>query len=615
MLDGNGQAGGAAVPVWAMTQGCARMAGMDRAIIEASGLFNRSWYGTAYRAMLGPDADPLEHFLETGAARDCRPNPLFDVAYYRRQAAALRAGDNPLVHYIVTGSGLNLNPSSVFDSVWYRKHGSFGAQKSPQTLLGHFLHVGRYCGLRPNAFYDDGYYRSAYPDVVAAGCDPLYHFEMWGEAEGRHPAEGIAPASLQALADAEGITGDAGRRIAQLVARRPGTSFADLAAAATETQTQRLDRMRTSEGTDRSAILVIGHALGGGVRRFIDERIAVLVEDRDVLALAAAPGGFVLQYRTVAQTLDLFIPAVETGRLHDIIKDINLCAAEIHHTHGFKDLESLIEGLDIPIDLYLHDYYLVSPQPHLLGPDSRFVGDDLELHHAELERAAIVPGPLTVRSWQRSQRWLFERARQVIAPAHDVRRRIRTIYPELEISVIPHERDTLLKDSRARTPRVRARPGRPMTVALLGYLQTHKGIDVARAVFDLARRRGLDLTFVIIGYCDDVRELGPNVRVTGRYADRDLESILVDEAPDLVWYPAQCPETWSYTLTAALRLNLPVLCSDIGAFAERIAGVEHGRTFPWDAAPVAWLTCMVDQLSGLARDPGGRAADWDHARC
>jgi hypothetical protein len=119
-----------------MTQGCARMAGMDRAIIEASGLFDRSWYGTAYRAMLGPDADPLEHLLETGAARDCRPNPLFDVAYYRRQAAALRAGDNPLVHYIVTGSGLNLNPNSVFDSVWYRKHGSFGAQKSPQTLLG-----------------------------------------------------------------------------------------------------------------------------------------------------------------------------------------------------------------------------------------------------------------------------------------------------------------------------------------------------------------------------------------------------------------------------------------------------------------------------------------------
>ncbi|MBP1178307.1 hypothetical protein [Methylobacterium sp. PvR107] len=87
------------------------------------------------------------------------------------------------------------------------------------------------------------------------------------------------------------------------------------------------------------------------------------------------------------------------------------------------------------------------------------------------------------------------------------------------------------------------------------------------------------------------------------------------EAPDLVWYPAQCPETWSYTLTAALRLNLPVLCSDIGAFTERLAGVAHGRTFPWDAAPVAWLTCMVDQLRGIASDPGGPAADRDPAPC
>ncbi|MBV9252470.1 MAG: glycosyltransferase, partial [Acetobacteraceae bacterium] len=36
-------------------------------------------------------------------------------------------------------------------------------------------------------FFDAEWYRSRYPDIEAAGADPLYHFVTWGAAEGRDP--------------------------------------------------------------------------------------------------------------------------------------------------------------------------------------------------------------------------------------------------------------------------------------------------------------------------------------------------------------------------------------------------------------------------------------------
>ncbi|MCJ2126396.1 glycosyltransferase [Methylobacterium sp. J-077] len=451
--------------------------------------------------------------------------------------------------------------------------------------------------------FDDIHYQSLYPDVAAVGCDPLYHFEMWGSEEGRHPAQDVSPATLKVLAESLGIEDGTGNRVARIIERSPATSFADLALVAGRFASRKLEQILSADDGRRSAVLMISHNLGGGVSRFVEERAATLSPERPVLILMAVAGGAALHYRSQDRAIEFFIPVGQRHTLLRLLTDLQLSAIEIHHTYGFDDLSSLIEELTAPIDLYLHDYFLVSPQPHLLGLDRRYVGDDLELYHRDLERAAIIPNPGTVRFWQRSQRWIFERARRVIVPSNDVGNRVRRIYPELKLSVVPHESFSVSANGRRLGPTAPMNgTGHAMKVALLGYLQDHKGNKVARAVFDLARRRNLDLTFVIIGHCDDVANLGPNVRVTGRYADQALESLILAEAPDLAWFPAQCPETWSYTLTSALRLNLPVLCSDIGAFAERIVGFEHGRTFPWDASPIEWLTCITDQL-GAVVDP------------
>lgn len=43
---------------------------------------------------------------------------------------------------------------------------------------------------------------------------------------------------------------------------------------------------------------------------------------------------------------------------------------------------------------------------------------------------------------------------------------------------------------------------------------------------------------------------------------------------DLIWFPAQWPETYSYTLSACLLGGWPVVAPDLGAFAEKVKGTS-----------------------------------------
>ncbi len=73
---------------------------------------------------------------------------------------------------LMRGSGKRL-----FDRVYYG---------SGQGLL-HFLLSGAYEGRTPHPLFDTAFYLRKYPDVAAAGINPLVHYVRYGAAEGRKP--------------------------------------------------------------------------------------------------------------------------------------------------------------------------------------------------------------------------------------------------------------------------------------------------------------------------------------------------------------------------------------------------------------------------------------------
>ncbi len=125
-----------------------------------------------------------------------------------------------------------------------------------------------------------------------------------------------------------------------------------------------------------------------------------------------------------------------------------------------------------------------------------------------------------------------------------------------------------------------------MRVLVPGAISPAKGLDVLGACARDARERGLPLHFRVLGYV--ARSVGewPDLplSVSGEYREGDLDRLIALERGDAFFFPAQCPETYSYTLSAALATGLPIVATNLGALPERLAGRSNARIVRWDAA-------------------------------
>ncbi len=79
--------------------------------------------------------------------------------------------------------------SEYFDAGWYTKRYLAGGETEIEAAL-HYLLVGAAQGNDPGPRFSSGYYLGHHTDVAAAGANPLLHYVMYGESEGRK----IAPA-------------------------------------------------------------------------------------------------------------------------------------------------------------------------------------------------------------------------------------------------------------------------------------------------------------------------------------------------------------------------------------------------------------------------------------
>ena len=148
-------------------------------------------------------------------------------------------------------------------------------------------------------------------------------------------------------------------------------------------------------------------------------------------------------------------------------------------------------------------------------------------------------------------------------------------------------------------------------VLVLGAISREKGADVLEAVTEAMDDANIE--FHLLGYA--YRALSEKVVTHGPYVQEDVYELIDAIGPDVVWYPALWPETYSYTLSAALHQGLPVVVPDIGAFVERVSLRPLSVVQPWNSNTSDWCEFWSKILSDgelpssmpLTRDPSESA--------
>ena len=349
-------------------------------------------------------------------------------------------------------------------------------------------------------------------------------------------------------------------------------------------------------------ILMIAADLGGGVQHHIDEVIRRCRGRGHFLRLSGTDHGMALSVPELPGHPELALPAERAGELVALLQSMSLSRVHLHSLVGMDvDVAELVRHLAVPFDLTVHDYHTICPQTFLLpAADATYcAAPDMAGCNACIA-ARPSYGARDILTWRAEHAWQLRDADRVICPSSDVIKRLQRFGLDDRAVLAPHEPVTETNWNLRPAPR-RSK----LRVAVLGVLADRKGARHVAAVAEAADPEAIEI--VVIGTVEAgfSQSALDRLRVTGAYANTDLQGLIESVAPDVIWFPAIWPETFSYTLSAALAAGTPIVATSIGAFPERLSG--RPRTWLADATttPAGWHALFADVHVALSNADEG----------
>lgn len=362
-----------------------------------------------------------------------------------------------------------------------------------------------------------------------------------------------------------------------------------------------IDIARLAYRAQRRAILFIMHSLGGGTERHAQDLSRMLEADGTPVFFCRSHSedSRLVQIADPGTPETPNLPTFEIERDRDrfasFLRQIGIAHVHVHHLAGFSEIapdfiHATCTAVNVSYDVTLHDYLAICPRINLIDRSGIYCGEpDLSNCEMCIGRDGSPFGHPSVWAWRERYARLLNGARRVFVPDGDVARRMRRFMPGVTYVVRPHP-ELLLADGNA-PARSEWRRGkeslgrRSRRIAILGAVGPHKGAAMLLETARIAHRRSMPLEFIVIGYTDRDEELRamPNVSITGRYDEGEVLHRIAEVDADLGWFPAVCPETYSYTLSTAILARLYPVAFDLGAIASRIRDAGWGELMPLEA--------------------------------
>ena len=121
-------------------------------------------------------------------------------------------------------------------------------------------------------------------------------------------------------------------------------------------------------------------------------------------------------------------------------------------------------------------------------------------------------------------------------------------------------------------------------IGVLGEIGPHKGGAIVQALSEEIIRQDADTRISVIGTleadCD-----ATVVSETGPYDASSLVDMVEASGANIFLFPSIWPETFSYVIGELMQLDVPIVCFDMGAPAERLRRYPKGKSIPFSDAP------------------------------
>nr|WP_300998939.1 glycosyltransferase [Methanoculleus sp.] len=354
-------------------------------------------------------------------------------------------------------------------------------------------------------------------------------------------------------------------------------------------------RMRTWDPNGRKKkILFLLHTWGGGTEKHVRDLINALqdyifyvlqVEGTRVVLTEVNNGHeteYVFTMESPLKQFEFHNDEYEKILL-DIIDTFKINLIHIHHLIGHSfDINTVAKRRGIPLLYTVHDYYSVCPNINLLDCNFELCLGDNSIEKCDVclkKSKGLDPG--FIKKWRSHFDDFFESCEAIVCPSQSVSEILSMYYPNVrgKMTVIEHGIDEGAAD-RAGTNggSFETSQNDLFHIAYIGGLGPNKGRDLFYKLASAKEFKGR-VIWSIFGVSDLHSEPGyyarHNVHIYGLYNGfAELKTLIDKEGVNLILFPSLCPETYSYTLSEAWAMGIPVIVLGLGALKERVE--KHG---------------------------------------
>jgi len=236
-----------------------------------------------------------------------------------------------------------------------------------------------------------------------------------------------------------------------------------------------------------------------------------------------------------------------------------------------ETLSHLAREKNIPLVYLAHDYHCVCPRYNLIA-DGAYCQLDCARHRCAFNRILDWTRE-DIRAWRLSWGRFLRQCTEIRCFSESSREIIAAVYPDIgarQFTVAPHDMSHC-----AYAPMTY--PAAPLCIGIIGACGTvPKGVRVVKAFLRHIRKTGGARVIVAGPAAPWTRVRGKNIIYTGAYTAPELPEILRSRGINAVLFPSVCPETFSYLVSELMLLDIPVVCFDYGAQAEKTRRYHKG---------------------------------------
>lgn len=313
--------------------------------------------------------------------------------------------------------------------------------------------------------------------------------------------------------------------------------------------------------------LVVSNSLGGGTASYLNN---ALESNKNCLLLTPLTNCFRDVLYIIYDSMSKKTFYIKPKDFEKIILELDISILIINSLVSYKNIYSILRTFTKKLSvsnltsiLMVHDFFIVCPSYNLTQNFSY-----CELQCNKCDCRLILPysfKKVDVDEWRRNWGLLIDKVKEVRTFDKSGKDIFKAFYQHRNITVVPHSMEYF-----SESPIIDF-DSTELNLGVVGSISRIKGRLFLNNFAKFLHKHGKKIT--IIGNAFLFKR---NVIHAGKYNKYTLREKLIKHRINVVLFPSVCPETFSYVISELIQLQIPIVCFDFGAQANKVRNYSKG---------------------------------------